>query len=172
MMKRWLATAACCVALAGCSGTPSWMQFEMPKSSPATNTVQFESEPAGAEAKTSTGQACRTPCSLEVAAPSFTVAFSLTGYRPQSTTVRVVGGEGIDPATGRPLPGRIDPNPVYVELTPAPPPPPPARKAPPKPKKTKAPAKAPGAAAPPPAPSAPAPAPAGAWPPPPPPPAR
>ena len=65
VMKRVVAIAACALSLAGCSSMPSWMQFDTPgfmKSAPAATTMQFESEPAGAEAKTSLGQACRTPC--------------------------------------------------------------------------------------------------------------
>ena len=54
---------------------PSWMQFDTPaflKSAPAATTMQFESEPAGAEAKTSLGQVCRTPCTQAVTASEFT----------------------------------------------------------------------------------------------------
>ena len=64
--------------------------------------MQFESEPAGAEARTSTGQTCRTPCSLAVAASEFTVSFALPGYQPQTVPVRVVAStEPRDPNSRR-----------------------------------------------------------------------
>jgi hypothetical protein len=128
------------------------------KSAPAATTMQFESEPAGAEAKTSLGQACRTPCTLAAPANEFTVSFSLPGYQPQTVPVRVVA-DGNDPDAAR-----LVPNPVFVELQPAGPAavvrtPAPAKKKP-------RPASRPGptAMAPEQAPS-PAPAPASPWPP-------
>ena len=69
---------------------PNWMQFDMPgfgKSPPAATTMQFESEPAGAEARTSLGQVCRTPCTQAVSASEFTVSFALPGYQPQTVPV-------------------------------------------------------------------------------------
>ena len=136
------------------------MQFETPsfmKSAPAATTMQFESEPAGAEARTSLGQVCRTPCTQTVTANEFTVSFALPGYQPQTVPVRVVpSGDGSD-AEG----ARLVPNPVFVELQPVGPAstkkPAPAKK---KPKA--APRAAPTAMAPEPAP---APAPASPWPP-------
>ena len=79
---------------------PSWMQFDTPgfmKSAPAATTMQFESEPAGAEAKTSLGQTCRTPCTLAVTASEFSVSFTLPGYQPQTVPVRVVASTDGDP---------------------------------------------------------------------------
>ena len=177
-MKRALAIAACGLSLAGCSSMPSWMQFELPRAAPAATTMQFESEPAGAEARTSTGQTCRTPCSLAVTASDFTVSFTLQGYQPQNVPVRVVTStESVDPDAGQASSGpRLVPNPVFVELQPAAPPPTARRRAaPPRepraPRTSAAPAQQrrppPTAMAPQPAP-APAPAPASPWPPPPP----
>jgi hypothetical protein len=140
------------------------MQFELPKSEPAATTMQFESEPAGAEARTSLGQSCRTPCSLAVTASEFTVSFGLPGYQPQTVPVRVVASaEGSEGEGGAP---RLVPNPVFVELQPAVAPPP-VRKKPPavaKKKPKPAPRPAPTAMAPE-APPPPAPAPASPWPP-------
>lgn len=135
---------------------PNWMQFDTPsfmKSAPAATTMQFESEPAGAEARTSLGQFCRTPCTLAMTATEFTVSFTLPGYQPQTVPVRSVEG-GDAP--------RLVPNPVFVELQPAAPPPAPRKPAPPK--KKPAPRAAPTAMAPE-QPSSPAPAPASPWPP-------
>jgi hypothetical protein len=152
---------------------PSWMQFDLPRAAPAATTMQFESEPAGAEARTSSGQSCRTPCSLAVSASEFTVNFSLPGYQPQTVPVRVVAStETVDADAGQTGGPRLVPNPVFVELQPAAPPPTAARRRPAAPSQPRAakprPAQrpAPSAMAPQTAP-APAPAPASPWPPPP-----
>jgi hypothetical protein len=172
-MKRVVVIAACGLSLAACSSLPSWMQFDLPKPAPATTTMQFESEPAGADAQTSLGQSCRTPCALDVAANEFSVTFSLPGYQPQTVPVRVVGSPDntSDPNStpqgeGGAAP-RLVPNPVFVQLQPiAPPKPPPKRRpaAKKKPAPKPAPRPAPTSMAPAPAP---APAPASPWPPPP-----
>jgi hypothetical protein len=173
-MKRTVAIAACGFALAGCSGMPSMPSFSLPGFGPPTTTVQFETSPPGAEARTSTGQTCRTPCSLAVSASEFTATFTLNGYQPQTIPVRISAStDMVDPNTGTMPAPRMVPNPVAVELQANPPPPPPPRRrtAPPKPRP------APVAQQPrpaqqqqqQPAPTAPAPAPAAAWPPPPPP---
>ena len=97
------------------------MQFDLPKPGTSATTMQFESEPAGAEAKTSLGQACRTPCSLAVSASEFTVNFALPGYQPQTVPVRIVASADSREAggEGESAPPRLVPNPVFVELTPA-----------------------------------------------------
>jgi hypothetical protein len=165
-MKRGLLIVAPALALAACSSMPSWMQFELPKLPLAATMVQFESEPAGAEARTSLGQSCRTPCSMEVAAGEFTVDFTLPGYQPQTVPVRLVASnEPVDPMSGQAPSARLVPNPVFAALQAMPPPPPPAPKKPAAAKKKPKPAPrpAPTAMAP-----APAPAPASPWPSPPP----
>jgi len=121
------------VAVAGCS-ISNWI----PSSAPAAVTVQVESVPAGADAKSSVGPSCRTPCTLSIAsAKEFTVTFSLTGY--QSQTVPVTPRPTGDP---RESSGEVkfEPDPVYAQLEPA---------APTKGKK-KAPDQAPKTASPPP----------------------
>ena len=168
-MKRTVLIVACGFSLAGCSGI-SMPSFSIPGSGPAATTVQFESEPPGAEARTSMGQSCRTPCAQAIAANEFTVTFTLAGPQPQTVPVRISQStERVDPNTGAAPSPRLVPNPVYVELQPAAPAPPPAaRKRPAAPKKQQPTAQrqqAPATTAPPPA--APAPAPAAAWPPPP-----
>ena len=142
------------------------MQFDT-KLAPTATTMQFESEPAGAEAKTSTGQTCRTPCSLAVSANEFTVSFALPGYQPQTVPVRVVAStDARDIGTeGEVAPPRLVPNPVFVELQPAGKPPVASKPAPAKKKPKSAPRAAPTAMAPEQAPSSPAPAPASPWPP-------
>ena len=139
--------------------------MELPKSSGPVTTVQLESEPAGAEAKTSAGQSCRTPCALSVSGDEFTVTYSLPGYQPQTVPVHVVTPPNDPTDPGALQATRVVPNPVYAELQPEPPPAP-RRTAPPKKPRpvAAAPARpAPAAAMAP----APAPAPASPWPPPP-----
>jgi hypothetical protein len=114
------------------------MHLDALKPAPIMDTVRFESEPPGAEAKTSTGQTCRTPCALAlpVNAP-LTVTFTINGYLPESET--------LEPLTSNDQPPGLRPNPVVVELTPAPPPPKTVKKPVP-PKKKKKPAAKPAAA--------------------------
>lgn len=169
-MKRFVATrfvaiAGCGLSLSACSSMPSWMQFDLPRAAPAATTMQFESEPAGAEARTSTGQSCRTPCSIAVTASEFSVTFTMPGRAPQTVPVKVVAPESADPnAPADSQAPRLVPNPVFVELQPATPPP--ARKKPAPAKKKPATRPAPTAMAPAEPPPAPAPAPAAPWPPP------
>ena len=103
MMYRVLAIVAGGVTLAACTSTPSWMN-SMPswnmdawKPAPIMETVRFESEPAGAEAKTTTGQTCRTPCALAVPVGNgVSVTFTLNGYTPETEKIELVslGSEG------------------------------------------------------------------------------
>jgi hypothetical protein len=100
------------LALGGCAGGGTGADL-WPKSEPTRVSVQFQSDPAGAEAKTSTGEACKTPCSLAVASDKdFSVTFSLTGYEPQTVPVEVSKPDG----TGATLEPSLEPNPVAVEL--------------------------------------------------------
>ncbi len=120
-MYRVIAIVIGGLALAACSSTPDWMNFDALKPAPAKDTVRFESEPPGADAKTSDGQTCRTPCALAVPSSGpITVTFALNGYQPESETI-----EPISSNNGYP---EMRPNPVMVELTPAPPPPKPVKK--------------------------------------------
>ena|SRR6185369_8800250 len=111
-MYRVMTIAFSALALAACSSTPDWLSLDGLKPGPSTDTVRFESEPPGAEAKTSSGQTCRTPCALalEVNTP-VTVTFSLAGFQSETETLEPMA------ATGAPT--QLRPNPVVVELTPA-----------------------------------------------------
>jgi hypothetical protein len=97
----------------------------MLKTATPTVPLQFESEPAGAEVKTSGGQTCKTPCALAVPAADFMATFALNGYQAQTLSVKMMPPE--DPrgdsevaATASALP-RFDPSPVYAELVKEPP---------------------------------------------------
>jgi hypothetical protein len=161
IMSRVIAVAACGFILAGCS--ISMPSFDLFRSAPSTEQLRIESEPPGADATSSQGPSCRTPCELTVpTAGELAITFALNGYQQMTVPVRseaptpTVAGE---PA-GAP---RLQPNPVYAELQPIAPQRPAKRKRPPAKKKAVAtkPAPAPAASVPAPAPEpAPAPAPA------------
>jgi hypothetical protein len=126
-VSRVIAAVACGLALAACS--MSMPSFDFFKSGPSTEVLRIESEPPGADARTSQGQTCRTPCELSVPVEGeLAVTVQMTGYQPQTLPVRPEG-RGND--------SRLQPNPVYVELQPAAPVKP-ARPAPAPKKKTSA----------------------------------
>ena len=114
-MMRFAALAACGVALAACaSGGDAF------KTTVATATLQFESDPPGAEVKLSSGQGCRTPCALAVPATDLTANFTLTGYQPVSVPVKVVPPDDVRPDSegdSAPPQVRFSPSPVTAELT-------------------------------------------------------
>jgi hypothetical protein len=116
--------------VAGCSSwTPSWDWVpSMGSFGGAANvSLTIESDPPGADAKTSLGASCRTPCMIPIAADrEFTVTYSLNGYLPQviAVTPRAPDMTTPDVGSGAPPPSaELSPNPVYAQLQPAPPPP-------------------------------------------------
>jgi hypothetical protein len=140
-MRRFFVIAVAGASLAGCSS----FSLDAFKSAPPTVQLQLDSIPSGADAKTSLGPGCTTPCSVAVPAANagFSVTFTKDKFLPATVQVQVVNVPG-DFST--PASTSIDPNPVVSELKPAGPPPKPARKPrKPKPPKTAA---APAAAAP------------------------
>lgn len=117
------------LTVGGCaSWTPSWDWIPSSLSSGANVSLTIESDPPGADAKTSLGASCRTPCMIPVPGDrEFTVNYSLPGYLPQVIPVRpgVLGNSQIDVAGGYAddvRPPELTPNPVYAQLQPAPPP--------------------------------------------------
>jgi hypothetical protein len=118
IMRRVIAIAIVGYSLAGCSSL-SWDAF---KATPPTVQVQLESAPQGADARTSLGPGCKTPCSVDVSAPDsgFSVTYTLNKFQPVTVPVQVIripGDFSSPPST------TIDPNPVVAELQPAGPPP-------------------------------------------------
>jgi hypothetical protein len=117
-MRRVIAIAVAGASLAGCSSF-SWDAF---KSTPPTVQVQLDSVPPGADAVTSVGPSCKTPCSVAVQAPDsgFSVTYTLNKFQPTTIPVQVirVPGDSTTPASTT-----LDPNPVVAELEPAGPPP-------------------------------------------------
>jgi PEGA domain len=110
IMSRVIAVTACCFMLTACSAKMPSLSLDFMKSAPQAETLAIESEPPGAEAKTSSGQSCRTPCQLVVQPGSeVSVTLALSGYQPQTVSVRP-DAEGASAAP------RLAPNPVHVTL--------------------------------------------------------
>jgi hypothetical protein len=116
-MCRIIAIAVTGASLAGCSS----LSFDSFKSAPPMVKVALESVPPGADATTSLGPACKTPCSIDVPAPDagFSVTFASPKFQPVTVPVQVIRNPGdfASPATTI-----IEPSPVFAELRPAAPP--------------------------------------------------
>jgi hypothetical protein len=116
--------------LAGCSTSwmPSWNLGSIGSTftGGANVSLTIESDPPGAEARTSVGPACRTPCMIPVPADrEFTVTYTLNGYLPRTVPVvpRQPDPTRMEVEAGGAAPAAdLAPNPVYAQLDPAPPP--------------------------------------------------
>jgi hypothetical protein len=111
-MRRFIVLAAAGVSLGGCSS----FSPDAFKPTPPTVTVQLESVPPGADARTSQGQSCKTPCSVVIpASEGFSVSYTLANYQPLTVPVQVTHqpGDLTSAATTT-----VDPNPVVGELQP------------------------------------------------------
>jgi hypothetical protein len=140
-MIRVLASVVAGLALSGCATITRG----------TTDQVQIVSDPSGADARTSLGQTCVTPCTLQMSRKDeFTVTISKPGFTEENVPVKTqIAGNGAAGFAGNVLLGGIVgmgadaytgatlehvPNPVSVSLRPLPPPPAPKRNAP-KPRK-------------------------------------
>jgi len=108
-----LAVSLACVGLAGCSSLGS---TDALTTGSTGYPIKLESDPPGAEARTSVGPGCQTPCTVAIPARGdFTVTFSLAGHELQTIAVhqQASGSEA----------GAVQfvPNPVFAALGPAPP---------------------------------------------------
>lgn len=113
-MIRILSFVACGLALAACSSSGDLMKTATP-----TVPLQFETEPPGAEVKTSGGQTCRTPCALAIPAADFQVTFSLNGYATQTVPVKLLPPDDMRGSEEMGLtaaPPRFSPSPVAIEM--------------------------------------------------------
>jgi PEGA domain len=114
-LDRAFALVICGLGMAACSSMPS---FDSLKPKPETTVLLIESNPAGAEARSSLGRICRTPCTMTIAtAGDFTISFARDGYEPQTVTVHSTMSEGDFMSAPSPV---LDPSPVYVNLEPLP----------------------------------------------------
>lgn len=134
-MRRVIVVALAGASLAGCSS----FSLDSLKPAPQMVQVQLESIPSGADAKTSVGPGCKTPCQAGVPAADagFTVTFTMNKFLPTTVPVQVINNPG-DFTT--PASTTLDPNPVVAELKPAGPPPKPVRAKSKRPKASKPPA--------------------------------
>jgi hypothetical protein len=106
-MRRLIYVSASGIMLAGCSGSmPSLRSFGV---STGPEQVRIESEPAGAEARSSEGPTCQTPCEFAMPPGSdFVVTVAMNGYQSVTVPVRPESPGGL-----------LRPNPIHVELQPA-----------------------------------------------------
>jgi hypothetical protein len=119
------AVAGLGAALAGCSGMSD--MFSSQPAAPPVESVQFESQPPGAEVRSEQGQTCLTPCALSIPAQSQAVTINKIGFVPQ--TVQITAGDPPDHSfwEGTPPPTLV-PNPVQVVLQAVAPPPKPVHR--------------------------------------------
>jgi len=125
-MKRVAVVIAGSLLLTGCSSFSVGDYLPSLPSGGGTAALRLESTPPGAEARTSLGQSCRTPCTVAVPGQGdFTVTFALAGYGEQTLPVSLLRSAGIgsDPSGMQLLP-----NPLIAELEPGAAPPPVAAK--------------------------------------------
>jgi hypothetical protein len=87
-MRHVIVVALAGASLAGCSSF-SW---DFLKPTPPTVQVQLESIPSGADAKTSAGPGCKTPCQIAVPAADagFSVTFTMNKFQPVTVPVQVI----------------------------------------------------------------------------------
>jgi hypothetical protein len=113
-MRRIIAIAVTGASLAGCSS----FSLDSFKPAPPMVKVAMESVPPGADATTSLGPACKTPCSIDVPAPDagFSVTFASPKFQPVTVPVQVIRNP--DDFTSPPT-TVIEPSPVFAELLPA-----------------------------------------------------
>jgi len=123
-------SALCAVLLGGTFGAQAGKLSEdpdapwipgLPIANSFSGVLDLDSNPSGAEATTSLGSGCRTPCSLEITAEGpFTVTFTQEGYEPTSVEVKIQHARmGVSER-------KFAPNPVSAQLVAVAPPPPPA----------------------------------------------
>jgi hypothetical protein len=122
-VKLIVSMAVMGIALAGCSAMPDWMtpDFMSSKPSAGMQPLRFESNPPGADVRTTQGQTCLTPCVIPVPSEPQSVTITKIGFVPQ--TVQVSVGEVPEHSfwEGAPPPTLV-PNPVQVVLQPVAPP--------------------------------------------------
>jgi hypothetical protein len=95
------------LGLASCSSASS--MSDLFKSTPPQVSLQLDSTPPGADAVTSVGPGCKTPCTVTVpASENFTVTYNLAKYQSATVPINVVAQSGAAPI--------LDPNPATVEL--------------------------------------------------------
>jgi PEGA domain-containing protein len=122
-VKLIIGTAVIGLALAGCSAMPSWMTPDFMSSKPSSDMqpLRFESDPPGADVRTTGGQTCLTPCAIPVPAEPQSVTITKIGFVPQTVQVSVGDVPEHSFWESAPPPAMV-PNPVQVVLQPVAPP--------------------------------------------------
>jgi hypothetical protein len=119
-----LAAAISGLTLASCVSSTVTNTF---KPKPTTTLMLIESNPAGATAKASTGQSCKTPCTILISQGSdFTITFTLDGYVPQTLPVHATMSAGGWTTAASPV---LEPGSLFPTLEPIKPPPTTTRRA-------------------------------------------
>jgi PEGA domain len=114
-LDRAFALVICGFGLAACSSS-TMPGFDAFKPKPTTTVLLIQSNPAGADARSSLGGTCRTPCTITIGtAGDFTISFARDGYEPQTITVHSTMSEGGYTTAPSPV---LDPNSVFVMLEP------------------------------------------------------
>ena len=107
-VKVIIGTALVGLALAGCSAMPDWMTPDFMSSKPSAQMqpLRFESDPPGADVRTTQGQTCLTPCAIPVPSEPQSVTITKIGFVPQTVQVSVgdVAGPFILGSQRRPPP--------------------------------------------------------------------
>jgi len=107
-----LAVSLACIGLAGCSSLGS---NDALSTGSTGYPIKLESDPPGADARTSVGPGCQTPCTVAIPARGdFTVTFSLAGRETQTIPVQLQTSGSETSAV------QFAPNPVFAALEPAP----------------------------------------------------
>ncbi len=93
---------------------PAAQTLPFPSAGPSlAGTIDLDSDPRGAQAATSLGSGCKTPCAMEISADGpFTVTFTHPGYAPATVDIGMQPGQ---PGVSNP---KFAPNPVFVQLAP------------------------------------------------------
>jgi PEGA domain len=110
-LDRAFALLMCGLGMVACSSVPG---LDSLKPKPMTTVLLIQSNPAGAEARSSLGGTCRTPCTMAVGtAGDFTITLARDGYEPQTVSVHSTMSEGDYLTAPSPV---LAPSPVYVTL--------------------------------------------------------
>jgi hypothetical protein len=110
------ALVICGLGLAACGTSQTIPGLDAFKPKPTTTALLVQTNPDGADARSSLGGTCRTPCTMAIAtAGDFTLSFVRDGYEPQTVTVHSTMSEGGYTTPASPT---LDPNVVSVALKP------------------------------------------------------
>jgi len=109
-----VALVICGLGLAACGSTQAIPGFDAFKPKPTTTSLLIQSNPDGADARSSLGGTCHTPCTMAIAtAGDFTISLAHDGYEPQTVTVHSTMSEGGYTTPASPT---LNPNVVSVAL--------------------------------------------------------